>query len=111
MISTRISSVVAAVVIAGASAAPAVAYGERKNEAPFVRAAATQPFVSGEPKNQPPFTGPVQEPPTVIVTDTRDGFRWADAAIGAAAGVGAMFVAAGLAAFAWGTRRKAAAAQ
>lgn len=111
MIGTRITSLVAAVVIAGTSAAPALAYGERKNEAPFVRAAAVQPFVSGEPKNQPPFTGPVEQPPTVIVTDTRDGFRWADAAIGAGAGVGAVFVAAGLAALALTTRRKAAPAQ
>jgi hypothetical protein len=111
MMSIRITSLVAAVMIAGATAAPAFADGERKNEGPFVRTVAAQPFVSGEPKNEPPFTGPVQQPPTVIVTDTRDGFRWVDAAIGAAAGVGATFVAAGLAAVALGTRRKAAAAQ
>jgi hypothetical protein len=108
MISTRITSLVAAVAIAGATAYPAFAYGERKNEAPFIRAAAAQPFVSGEPKNQPPFTGPVEVPPTVIVTDTPNGFRWTDAAIGAGAGVGATFVAAGLAALALTTRRKAA---
>jgi hypothetical protein len=111
MMSTRITSLVAAVMIAGTSAVPAFADGERKNEGPFVRTVAAQPFVSGEPKTQPPFTGPVPELPTVIVTDTSDGFRWVDAAIGAAAGVGATFVAAGLAAFALGTRRKAAQAQ
>lgn len=108
MISTRITSLVAAVMIAGATAAPALADGERKNEGPFVRTVAAQPFVIGEPKNEPPFTGPVQEPPTVIVTDTRDGFRWVDAAIGAAAGLGTTFVAAGLAAFALARRRRAA---
>jgi hypothetical protein len=111
MISTRITSLVAAVVIVGASAAPALGEGERKNEGPFVRTVATQQFVSGERKNEPPFTGPVQQPPTVIVTDGRDGFRWVDAAIGAAAGAGATFVVAGLAAFVLGTRRRAAPAQ
>jgi hypothetical protein len=111
MISTRIISVVAALMIAGASAAPASAWGERKNQAPFVRTSVTHPFVSGEPKNEPPFTNPVGEAPTVIVAGTQPGFRWADAAIGAGAGIGAVFVAAGLAALALTTRRKSALAQ
>ena len=110
MIGTRITSLVAAVMIAGTIAAPSFAYGERKNDGPFVRAVASQSVVSGEPKNQAPFTGPVEQPPTVIVTDTPNGFRWVDAAIGAGAGVGLVFVAAGLAALALGTRRRTASA-
>ena len=112
MISTRIISVVAALVIACVSAAPASAWGERKNQAPFVRTAVTHPYVSGEAKNQPPFTGPIEEPPppALIVTDTRTGFRWADAGIGAAAGLGIALIAAAMAAFFVASRRNAAAA-
>jgi hypothetical protein len=47
----------------------------------------------------------------VVVAGTHTGFRWADAAIGAGVGVGALFVAAGLAALALTTRRKTAPAQ
>lgn len=108
MISTRIISVVAALTIACATAAPALGLGESKNQAPFVRTPVTHPFVSGEPKNQPPFTNPVGDAPTVIVAGADTGFAWADAAIGAGAGVGAVFVAAGLAALALTTRRKTA---
>jgi hypothetical protein len=111
MISPRITSTLAAVVIAAVSAAPALAGGESNSEGPFVRSVATQSIVSGEPKNEPPFNGTVQEPPTVVVTTTGDGFSWLDAAIGAAVGIGATCVAAGLAAFALGARRNAAAAQ
>jgi hypothetical protein len=70
----------------------------------------THPFVSGEPKNEPPFTNPVDEAPApaLIVADTHNGFRWADAGIGAAAGLGLALVAVGLAAFALTTRRHAA---
>ena len=111
MISTRIISLVAVLMIAGASAAPAMAWGERKNQAPFVSRHVTHPFVSGEPKNEPPFTNPVGDAPTVIVAGAHTGFRWTDAAIGAGAGVGIVFVAAGLAALTLTTRRKAATAQ
>ena len=83
MTSTRIISVVAALVIACASAAPASAWGERKNQVPFVRTVVTHPFVSGEPKNEPPFTN-------------------------SAAGLGLALVAAGVAAFAMTSRRHAA---
>ena len=106
MISKRIISLVAALMIAGATAVPAFAWGERKNQAPFVQAPVTHPFVSGEPKNEPPFTNPVGDAPTVIVAGTHTGFKWGDAAIGAGAGVGIVFVAAGLAALALTTRRK-----
>jgi hypothetical protein len=111
MISTRITATVAALVIAAVAAAPAFAGGERKSEEPFVRTLAAQPFVSGEPKNEPPFISPVQDPPTVVVTSTDDGFSWVDALIGAAAGVGATCLLGGLAAFALATRRRAAPAQ
>jgi hypothetical protein len=110
MIRTRITTTIAAVMIAAVSAAPAFAGGEPKNDGPFVRPVA-QSIVSGEPKNEAPFNGTVQEPPTVVVTTTGDGFSWIDAAIGAVAGIGATCVAAGLAVFALGTRRNAAAAQ
>jgi hypothetical protein len=70
-------------------------------------AAATPAVAAGEPKNQPPFTRPVQSPPTVVVTNPDDGFSWVDAAIGAAAGVGATCAAGALAALAWTTRRTA----
>jgi len=81
MISKRIISLVAALMIAGATAVPAFAWGERKNQAPFVQAPVTHPFVSGEPKNEPPFTNPVGDAPTVIVAGTHTGFKWGDAAI------------------------------
>jgi hypothetical protein len=108
MIRTRITTIVAAVVIAAASAAPALAYGERKNEAPFIRSAVAALPVSGEPKNEPPFTNPVGEQPTIVLADTSDPFSWIDALIGAAAGVGITCAAAGLGAFAWASRRNAA---
>lgn len=110
MTSTGIISIVAALVIACASAAPASAWGERKNQAPFVRTVVTHPFVSGEPKNESPFTNPVDvaPAPAIIVADTRTGFRWADAGVGAAAGLGLALVAAGLAALALTGRRHAA---
>ena len=107
MIRTRILSGLAATVIAAASAAPALAAGERKNESPFIRTVATRSVVTGEAKNRPPFNGPVQSPPTIVLTNTHDGFSWLDAAIGAAAGVGATCATGALAALAWTARRTA----
>ncbi len=111
MTRTRIISAIAAAFIAAATAAPAFAGGEAKNEGPFTRPVAVQPTSAGEPKNELPFTSAGQDRPTITVTSTRDGFSWLDAAIGAAAGAGLTCAGAGLAAFAWATRRSAAHAQ
>jgi hypothetical protein len=108
MIRTRMLSALAAGVVAATTAAPALAGGERKNESPFVRPVGTQ-SLTGEAKNQPPFNGTVQVPPTIVVTSTHSGFSWLDAAIGAAAGVGATCATGALAALAWTSRRTAAA--
>jgi len=107
---TRITSTIAAVFIAAAAAGPAFA-GEPKNEGPFTRPVTVQVASTGEPKNEQPFTSAVQDRPTIAITTTHDGFSWLDAAIGAAAGAGVTCAGAGLAAFAWATRRSAAHAQ
>ena len=111
MTRTRIISTVAATFIAAATAAPALAGGEAKNEGPFTRPVTVQQASAGEPKNELPFTSAGQTRPTITVTSTHDGFSWVDAAIGAAAGAGLTCAGAGLAAFAWATRRSAAHAQ
>jgi hypothetical protein len=94
-------------------AASAAAGGEPKNEWPFTRQvvarttqAATfprptvEPVIQGEPKNEPPFTRPVTTgaagtAPATIVIRSSQGFSWADAAIGLAAGIGIAASAAG----------------
>jgi hypothetical protein len=86
----RFLSTLAAIVIAAATAVPA--------------------FGGGEPKNEAPFVGSVNAPPTVVVTNGGSSFSWGDAAIGAAAGVGAVFAVAAVATLARGTRRNTAAA-
>jgi hypothetical protein len=110
MIRTRILSALAATVIAATTATPALAGGERKNESPFTSPAVTSSALTGEAKNRPPFSGSVQ-PQTIVLANAHDGFSWLDAAIGAAAGVGATCATGALAAFAWTARRSAATAQ
>ena len=56
MTRTRIISTVAATFIAAATAAPALAGGEAKNEGPFTRPVTVQQASAGEPKNELPFT-------------------------------------------------------
>jgi hypothetical protein len=90
MLRTRLFSILAALVIAAAMAVPALA--------------------GGEPKNEPPFIGSVDAPPTVVVADGGSAFSWGDAAIGAAAGAGALFAIAAVAALARANRRNTAAA-
>ena len=90
MLRLRFLSTLAAIVIAAATAVPA--------------------FAGGEPKNEAPFVGSLNAPPTVVVTNEGSSFSWGDAAIGAAAGVGAVFAVAAVATLARGTRRNTAAA-
>jgi hypothetical protein len=82
----------------------ALAGGEPKNERPFTRPAAAQATATtihssgggqGEAKNEAPFTAPVTDSAPTIVVNRADGFDWADAAIGAAAGIGLVLAAAG----------------
>ena len=51
MTRTRIISTVAATFIAAATAAPALAGGEAKNEGPFTRPVTVQQASAGEPKS------------------------------------------------------------
>jgi hypothetical protein len=108
MIVSRITSTIAAGVVAAALAAPVLAAGEAKNESPFNRPAEEQPFVQGEPKNELPFTAPQGVHPTLVIGTTDAGFSWADAAIGAAAGVGALSIVGGLAVLTLASRRRVA---
>jgi hypothetical protein len=94
---TRTMRAALATVMAAAAFAPSALAGEPKNEAPFTRTVAptSQPIdVAGEPKNGPPFTQPVPNVNAVVVSGT-DGFDWSAAAVGAAAGIGAVLAAAG----------------
>jgi hypothetical protein len=95
---------IAAVAVVVAIVPVALAGGEPKNELPFTRPAAahatttTSHFnsvVQGEPKNQAPFTAPAGDSAPTLVVRTSAGFNWADAAIGAAAGIGLILAAAG----------------
>jgi len=65
--------------------------GSRSTQATSNTPAAAQ-AIQGEPKNHPPFAQP--DP---IVAPAGNGFNWADAAIGAAAGIGIALSVAGAA--------------
>ena len=78
----------------GAGLAPVtLPAGEAKNETPFTRAAISSSAAfglslgTGEAKNQAPFTRSATRQPQTIAVHSSSGFRWADAAIGAAAAI------------------------
>lgn len=83
--------------------------GEPKNQQPFRRAATGSAAASGlsqgavgagEQKNQAPFTRSVTAQPQTTFAHSSSGFRWGDAAIGAAAAIGLALLLASAAIFA-----------
>jgi hypothetical protein len=122
MTAKHLTTFLATAIVAASLSASAFAGGEPKNEWPFTRPVADRApaqvvqaksaptEIRGEPKNQPPFTTPVVQGTTIVATSGR-GFSWLDGAIGAAAGVGLVFVGLGSVLLARTTRRVGGAAE